>query len=142
MATEYTHRQILADTLKLITIEKTTKKKKTKTINKYILLTILLSNVLSISISSFTTYLVTKEFQDKPNGSGFQDAHQRHVGLRVDGLRMDQGLPSDEGHHETRHTPSNHKKGHKTQYGVVHIDVSQGQNTTTENQDDEEDWWQ
>ena len=58
-ATEYSHKQILADTLRLITTEQTAKKKKTKTIHKFTLLTVLLSNVLSISISSFTVYLVT-----------------------------------------------------------------------------------
>ena len=75
VATEYTHKQILADTLKLITTEQTEKKKKTKTIHKFTLLTVLLSNILSISISSFTVYLVTKS-HDRPDSSGYQDTHQ------------------------------------------------------------------
>ena len=132
VGTEYSHRQLLADTLKMLSVDKSTKKKKNTAINKYIVLTILLSNILSIISASFTTYILTKELQDEPNlGPGFRAGHQRDVGLR-----MDQGLPSDAGAQDTQHKPSSHKHGPKTQYGVVHIDVSKERNTTEKQDED------
>ena len=136
---------------------------KHKTIQKFTLLTVLLSNVLSISISSFTVYLVTKS-HDRPDSSGYQDTHQGLPGIHMDGIHKEKGLPGihKDGIHkeqglpgirmdgiqkdEVQQTTSNHKKGQKTRYGVmrgtnygvVHIDL--GQNTTKD-QDSEEEWW-
>ena len=42
--------------------------------------------------------------------------------------------------HNTK--PSSHKHGPKTQYGVVHIDVSKERNTTEKQDEDLVDWWQ
>ena len=114
-------------------------------------MTLLLSNVLSITVTGFTVYLVTTS-QDRPDSSRYQDTLQGLPGIHIEkglpGIPMERGLPGIQidgiQNDEVQQTTSNngHKPGHGvmrgTHYGVLHIDL--GQNTTKD-QDSEEEWW-
>ena len=52
---------ILADTLRLINAEQAAKKKKSVTIQHFTLLTLILTNILSATLTGFTVYLITSQ---------------------------------------------------------------------------------
>ena len=59
--TDYSQKMILADTLRLINAEQAAKKKKSVTIQHYTLLTLILTNILSATLTGFTVYLITSQ---------------------------------------------------------------------------------
>ena len=147
MGSDYNHHLLLHDTLKKLSVEKSTKKKAHTTINKYIVLTLLLTNTLSIITASFTTYILTSELQKaKPiPGPGVRVTadHKRGVGLLLDqGLTQDLQNTHEGGAQDIQNKPSSLCHGPNTQRAVVHIEVSTDRNTTDKNDQDLADWWQ